>query len=373
MDRYPFTSQQITILLELRTLFIYDNDNASDENANDDNGDKKKESCNPSLSSITKESSPSIQWIEENIGIVFQDCSNWIKHCQTTSSRSGDCEFFECMAILTGRKGSPSSELLTVYNATLTATKTNSKTNTNTQAKLTKNDDSGDGGYDSNTNENSNANVVELISSFYRLGLACHCIQHWGEEDLDLEHVKRCACVCQESNHEHGHHSSMIQSLQTFRVSGDGHEYEKVDHVSSDDFLDWANINFPQMECILSTFMHLWLFSSLGSDSNTKDEHEHEGGEDSDSDSESESEPSRLSVYALGNRTMFQFPSLQQMVLATSHVPDFHSLAQRKIVASVKAESDLFHAPDIFGAGGTIGHFAFGLALMDPKLCGKVS
>ena len=316
-EKYPFTSQQISLLLQLQIL----------------QGNDQYQ-----LSSIVKE--PAIQWVEENI--MLQPFSDWIRHWHCDHSHSTD--FFESMASLTGRKGSPTSELITIYNLTSTTTTTT--------------DSEGVDG-------NATANATQLVHNMYRLGLACHCIQNWGDEDLNLNAVQKCA--------EMENHKTMIRSLETFkRESTSISTVENMNiAIARDDFLDWVELNFPQMQCLLSSYIHLSLFSSLSQYEDHDHDPRHEDAqEEGESDSDSDLQPCRLSLYALGNRTIFRFPSLEKLVLADTR-PDFHSLSQRKIVASVSVESDLFHDPNVMGEGGMIGHFAFGLALMDPKLCGK--
>ncbi len=289
VDRYPFTAAQIAILLEVQNLERATNDGYQ-------------------LSTTIKV--PSIEWVEENL--LLYPFSDFIKYCDGT-------DFFESIASLTGRKGSPNFELITVYNLTM-GTK---------------------GGQDI---------ASHLMNIIYRIGLACHCIQHWGDDSLDLDMVKTCAGL---------ENKSMIGSLQSFKREPPSQEGGSID-ITKGGFLDWVDLYFPQMQCILSTYMHLVLFSTLSNERQTCTD-----------DDKEDFEPCRTSLYALGNRTMFQFPTMTKLVMATQ--PDFHALAQRKIVANINVTSELIDDPDIMGVGGVIGHFAFGLALMDPKLCGKVS
>jgi len=330
LDKYPFTTQQLQLLLKLQTL------QQSDENDNET-------AVAFHLSAIIKE--PPIQWIEENL--LTEPFSDWVQD---------GMNFFECMAMLTGRKGSPSSELLTIYNTTTSASPSTSTSTT-----------------DEDEDEESGkvaGNAAQLVQKFYRLGLACHVIQQWNDDGtgtgIDLETVKKCA---EKKN------TSMITSLQTFNGE------EPVENVDRDTFLNWAELNFPQMKCILSSYIHLALFSFLKAEDNSNtlstgtpdDDSDGDDGDDSDEDEDEDKdkEPSKLSLYALGNRTMFQFPTLEKLVMAGTS--DVHSLAKWKIVAAVDVESALLHNPGIMSEGGNIGHFAFGMVLMDPKLCGKVS
>ena len=287
MDKYPFTSEQTHLLLELQAAY---------------EGKQLEEAFH--LHSFLKK--PQISWTEDNLCI--QPFSDWIGLHEGIG-------FFECMAMLTGRIGSPSLELITVYQTAI-------------------------------TDEGETGHVSVLIRNLYNLALACHVVQHWGNVNL---------CTVQKlANTEN---KPMVSSLKTFNGG-------YTDTVDCNTFLDWAELNFPQAESILSSYIHLALFSFPQGNDTTADLKIRQV------EAECTESYEKLSRYALGNRIMFQFPSFKQLVVASA--TDRYSLNKKKIVAEVKVESALIHNP-VINQGGSIGHLAFNLATMDPKLCGKVS
>jgi len=133
---------------------------------------------------------------------------------------------------------------------------------------------------------------------------------------------------------------------------------------------------------ILSTFIHLVFLNNennvTGEDTDRDTDNLptetmiNDNIQDNSDDENEEKDTSTFYIYAQGHRKTFQFPQLEQLVLANSINK---SSISRKIVASLPSSSDFFRDQNISSStsSSVVGHFAFALASMDSNLCGKWS
>lgn len=268
--------------------------------------------------------------------------------------------------------------------------------------------------------------ISTLLDFMYRLALACHVLQNWNEEhnqSTDSSNInfihKGCddSSDCQKEGSTDGapfknpksvhrqcpdldqvleclkmRNMSMVSSLKEFSSkstainSNEFNDYDitgpnLMDEVDCKSWLEWNKLNFPQMSSIPSSFMHLALLTSLETNKpseireepqRNQDRTEYdEGNEAGDGGILRGATVDKLSQYAMGNRTMFRFPTLEKAIMASSNM---RSIGQEYVTSiDVKSDGNSIIDNGSIVQGGRIGHFAFGLVLMDARLCGKVS
>jgi len=356
LDRYPFNLAQIKLILKLESMLVKtEHINHGDQVNGDNSNDKANDDglgTNVGLIKLTSLSDhPSIKWIESNLSLV-RPLSDYLTAADVAKN---DIDIFGSIAELTARRGSPSSSLKRFYDSVR-----DSSNSTRVDAEI-------------------------LLKGLYQIALASHVIQHWNiwnnddnghdkeqaEEgksaSMDLNSVKMCAM-------QNKGPMEMIYSLRRFQQEQQQPETnadnQNNDGIECHAFLNWVEIHFPHMNSILSTFLHLALFSTLDSP------HPQEiiPGDDGD---EQEEDQSTLHLYALGKRIMFQFPALSEFILATANSSspskdhDGHKhgyKSQLRVVGQMPAQS--FFLPDS-NSGGIISHLAFALSLMDTNISGK--
>jgi len=274
--------------------------------------------------------------------------------------------------------------------------------------------------------EGPKVDIILLLDFMYRLSLACHVLQNWNEEhhqsndfiykneiDKDKDYDKGSDCQKEGSidgapskNPQSVHREcpdldqvleclnmqnvAMVSSLKEFSSKRDvssSQEFNNFDErgpnlmneVDCQNWLDWNRLNFPQMSSIPSSFMHLALFSSLEEKRSVEVREEpqqnidatefDEGNDRDDDDSWEGAMIDKLAQYAMGNRTKFQFPTLEKAIMASSNI---RSIGQKYVTSmDVKSDGNSIIDNGSIVQGGRIGHFAFGLVLMDARLCGK--
>jgi len=361
LEKHPFNLAQIKLILKLEQSMLlvktaehingdqevngdYSNDKAND----DDLGASVGSMGSIKLSSLSDH--PSVNWIESNLSLV-RPLSDYL-----TAALESHADIFESIAELTARRGSPSSSLKIFYHS---------------------------------VRDSSNATRVDaeiLLKGLYQIALASHVVQHWNIWNNDdygkhnkraeqgtstsmdhLKNVKMCAMQTKGP-------MEMIYSLQRFQQEQQQQPETNDDNQNNDGiechaFLNWVEIHFPHMNSILSTFIHLALFSTLESP------HPQEIMQDEEADQ------STMHLYALGKRIMFQFPALSEFILATANSSspskdhdDGHDhkhgyTSQLRVVGQMPAQS--FFLPDREYNGGTISYLAFALSLMDTNISGK--
>ena len=358
LDWQPFNLAQIKVILKLQSMLVK-TEHINGEQVNGDNSNDKAndDGLGLSVGSIKFSSlsgHPSMKWIESNLYLV-RPLSDYLTAANVAKN---GIDIFESIAELTARRGSPSSSLKTFYNSVR-----DSSNSTRVDAEI-------------------------LLKGLYQISLASHVIQHWNiwnndDNDNDKEQAEEGKSasmdnlnsikVCAMQNRGP---IEMIYSLRRFQQEQQQQPETNDDNQNKDGiechvFLTWVEIHFPHMNSILSTFLHLALFSTLDSP------HPQEIIGD-DSDDEQEEEQSTLHLYALGKRIMFQFPALSEFILATANNSsplknhdDDHKhgyKSQLRVVGQMPAQS--FFLPDS-NSGGTISHLAFALSLMHTNISGE--
>ena len=258
--------------------------------------------------------------------------------------------------------------------------------------------------------------VELMIGLLYRLALACHVLQHWSsltttrtdidnagvDDDVDsddghdLHHIDMLGKVppkimieslasYQVQDNNEASSFNFMDATSSFGVGGHNHDEECDDaQVNYETFRNWVELNFPQMACIVSTFLHLALFKDAAT--STSSDFVDDNDLCSSSYSQEDEDEYQLSLvqYARGKRKIFAFPNLRQLVMTKSLLKN---VITQKIIATPPSSSMLFDTQSYtdcnasndtssdtsseYNNKGVTGHFAFGMACMDSNLCGK--
>ena len=283
--------------------------------------------------------------------------------------------------------------------------------------------------------------IEEMIGLLYRLALSCHILQYWSITDernvetqvkigvnrdndetnccgngtdtykgsstytskLDLDRIRLLGTIPPKNMIDSLGSYQGVSAASSYDFSssflgggigigsgeGEGGNFDEINtKVNYETFRNWVEINFPQMANIVSTFIHLAFFSTGGEDSDTSNHHNkelfeknvdaHGCDDNNEDDNDDDVRIMNLLMYAQGNRKMFRFPQLQQLVMANSFTQK--NTLSRKIIATPPTSSILFETTTTAAQNkeleshndkGVEGHFAFGMACMDSNLSGK--
>jgi TLD. len=422
LETHPFSLSQLKLLLRLHSLWrstgravqeeaeeaeataerqgddktdnaIMDNSNCGLRSITSSNMDKASSSRSSArmieVSSVVK-NHPAIHWIEHNLPLVqplscyieafykAKESSNGRHYTSSRSSTTDSSFFLEAMAILTGRRGSPLDTLATVYYSILCA-----------EGSVT-------------------VTAENLLGSLYQIALASHVLLHWDEfavgttattsTDHDnnvwnLEAVKYCAlhnsepCEMIASLKQYQMQQSKSHSRSQQQNTPDLEALSSVSTVKCPTFLKWADTYFPHMGSLLSTYLHLALFSCR---SNMEWHMQQASTHHDDDDNED-----KLCLYALGNRNMFEFPTLYKMELqrfsssakvdSTSSKTVSEDKESKGATVTVTPTDSVFLSNPVVlgsddtsrpqddggGSGAIMNHLAFSLSLMETRLSDK--
>jgi len=392
LEKYPFSGSQLEILFHFHKTHYGTEDRCinspiPDEQSICKNGQNSMFStfqC-PTVPQQVKEG---LDWIEKNLILPYYP-PDWLylliqsakTHSFVVSTGYDDkdekendegeefmknlCLFLETMAGLSGRRSGSPWEIKVLYSFLETL----HRSSHDVYAK-------GNGEEESDMeNEQKNIIAEDVIALVYRFALSSHVLQKCFDQmlqSLDLELISKLG--------KDTPPQAMIDSLNSYnmQVAFPG----ATDGVKKDRIIDfttlnnWIEMTFPQMASVLSTFVHQVFFSwqyPQDDDIEENTEDRSGGGNDSecldderdDSTSSDDENEVMYVLYAQGKRKLFQFPQLQKSNLKPT---SRKSLSLPKIT-SMEVSSILFDSTT--GCGGSVGHFAFGVACMDPMLCGN--
>lgn len=423
VEKYPFSPSQLEFLLRIQSIV----DPKAPEVAADAENNNKP-ACAIQLSSVVNH--PAIHWIEANLPLVrplscyiqaFRRHAPPVKKESLSNgstnnvTRSTDT-FLEAISVLTGRQGLPMDTLATVYHSIMLWNGDDDTDGATDDAKIRQLTSAGE-----NPHTRGVVTAENIMASLYQIALASHVLLHWDDfvgtaggtatatatattcasSDADgeqsgqvwnLDTVKHFALLQNSEPYEmiaslKQYHQRQSQLLRTqSQPQPPSQQNTNVETVSKiitttlecSTFLQWADSYFPQMGSLLSTYLHLALFSCSLEDHVQRQQH-------ATTDSENVAMHDKLSRYALGNRTMFEFPCLYKMEL--QHSSKLLLLSGGKeskaVTMTVTPTDSLFlsssvSTPEGGGGGrrrrhegGVINHLAFSLSLMETRLSGQ--
>ena len=365
LDSFPFSQSQLNLLLSIHS---------------------SNETESMSLRMLSKSAlfsshfQSALQWIDSHIFstqphlfstllCVAKDLSLPMpKHCAHETEEQLQLHLYlEAMAGLVARRGGPTWEIRVVFELVRRLERgTDSMDKQPFDSKPS--EESGNNHFDSASNlikrEAVEATIrpESVLRLLYQMALAGHVLLHWGNDgsSLNLDQISKFSC--QEAP------KALVNALKSCKVDASGtdmftmgmvepNEHIGLSEVDERTWHQWVEIEFPQIAGIISSLIHSILFSWQHSADNEQKSNEKDV-------------PScTLVLYAQGNRTLFRFPHLEKLVLASpSASAPFTSTSQ--VVATRDVTSAIFGT--VMGGSGVLGHLAFGMACMDPNLCQMV-
>jgi len=206
----------------------------------------------------------------------------------------------------------------------------------------------------------------DVIGLLYRFALSGHVLQNWRTGD-DFQEMQTSLNLELISKLGEEPPQPIVNSLCSYGLEESGGERNNNRNIDFLTLNNWIEMKFPQMASILSSFVHQAFFSwqcpqVKSKDENCEDTNEHNGTLTSMFEGQDDDENVFI-LYAQGQKKLFQFPFLKKFIFAPSSADSLSSISE------TDTTSMCFNLS--MGEGGAIGHFAFGAACMDPKLCGK--
>ena len=341
-SRYPFNIEQLKILTTINELWKEDDDFHFID-----------------IFSSEPKSFVGLKWIKGNIRSIHS-LSTYLK---TFSKYNNIKDVYEIAAELTARQGSLSSPLYNIYNVVY------DQIESDVQAK---------------ENKIVSVTAEKLCQLMYHMALATHILYHSEDSSKEIDNdyqIIQSIITRQQSPLE------MIKSLAEFQQSvNDAKSSSSVDssfhfepvkvdlsiHIQAETFLDWSEVHFPHLHSIPTTFFHLALFSHLDCREEYNDHSTaqaiHDSEDHHDIDHKRKTIPDNiLSVYALGKRKPFQFPSLAKLIMS-------NTLNQRSILGQMSTDS-YFLSTNLTSkdpsTNVSLTTTAFSLAVMDDDLSNK--
>lgn len=178
-------------------------------------------------------------------------------------------------------------------------------------------------------------NVGEFIDTIYKLALASHILKYF--RTIDLTQIPDMPI----------RNDGMVKSLESFleeRV-----ENNSPDNMAENYLFDWIDMHFPMIVNVPSTFFHHAFFTNPSK-------------EEAESDT---NDGCMFDQYALGKRVEFQFPSLEKLEIQSNF--SRNSISNKEIGG--KSKTDSVFLKTLTGQDKSLGHLAFGLAMLGPELC----
>lgn len=368
LDSFPFSQSQLNLLLSLHS-------------SNEVTSMTFRMLCNSDVFPPNLQSA--LQWIDSHIFSIQPHLFSTLLHvamdlslpltthcAHGTEEQRGEHLFLEAMAGLVARRGGPTWEIRVVFELVRRLEqRLDSMDKQHLDSKPLEETNKISLDYESHPMERDvvepNIRPENVLRLMYQMALASHVLLHWGNDgsSLNLEQISNLSCQEAPNN--------LVSALKMCKVDASGTDMFTMGMVEPDEIVSrvdertwhqWVEIEFPQMAGIISSLVHTIFFSWQHS---TKDEPKESLSQDEETTKE-EDVPCTLTLYAQGNRTMFRFPHLEKLVLASpSASAPFTSTSQ--VVDTRNVTSTIFDSA--IGGSGVLGHLAFGMACMDPNLC----